>query len=66
MQDAIRSTVEKYEPRLRRVRVTRQSDEDNGQKLVFRVDGVMAGQGGEQRVWYETSVAASGELRVVG
>lgn len=66
VQDAIRATLEKYEPRLRRVRVTHQVDEGTHQTLVFRIDGVMVGRGGEHRVWYQTSFAPTGELRVSG
>ncbi|HPM22294.1 MAG TPA: type VI secretion system baseplate subunit TssE [Phycisphaerae bacterium] len=66
VQDAIRATIEKYEPRLRRVRVSQQTDEAPRHTLVFRIDAVMVGRSGEHRVWYETALAPSGELRVSG
>ena len=66
VQDAIRTTIEKYEPRLRRVRVTHQAAEGTRQTLVFRIDGVMVGRSGEHRVWYETSFSPTGELNVSG
>jgi type VI secretion system protein len=64
--EAIRTAIEKYEPRLRRVRVTHQATEGNRQTLVFRIDAVMVGRSGEHRVWYETALAPTGELQVSG
>jgi len=66
VQDAIRTTIEKYEPRLRRVRVTHHAGEGDDQRLVFRIDAVMVGRSAEHRVWYETSMAPTGELDVSG
>lgn len=66
VQDAIRTTIEKYEPRLRRVRVAHQAAEGTRQTLVFRIDAVMVGRSGEHRVWYETSFAPTGELNISG
>jgi type VI secretion system protein len=66
VQEAIRTALEKYEPRLRRVRVTHQVDEGKRQTLVFRIDAVLVGRGGEHRVWYETALSPTGELRVAG
>lgn len=63
-QDAIRATIEKYEPRLRRVRVSHQAQEGGGQTLVFRIDAVLVGRGGEHRVWYETAFSPTGEAQV--
>ena len=64
IQDAVRVAIEKYEPRLRRVRVTRVVDEDARQTLSFRVDAVLVGQTGEHRVCYETAVTGSGQFDV--
>jgi type VI secretion system protein len=66
VQEAIRSTIEKYEPRLRRVRVTHQAEEGARQTLAFRVDAVLVSQSGEHRVWYETALRPTGELAVRG
>ncbi len=66
VQEAVRATIEKYEPRLRRVRVTHQAEEGTKQKLVFRVDAVLVSRTGEHRVWYETSFAPNGKLDVAG
>jgi type VI secretion system protein len=65
-QDAIRTVLEKYEPRLRHVRVTHRADEGTTHRLVFRIDGTMVGRSGEHRVWYETSLNTSGEVDVAG
>ena len=66
MQDAIQTTVEQYEPRLRRVRVTRMVDEDARRSLTFRVEGVMVGKLGGHRVYYETSLGSGGQFDVEG
>ena len=62
--DSIKTTVEKYEPRLRRVRVTRVDDDETGQVLSFRVDATLVSESGEHRVWYETMVTGIGEFDV--
>ena len=64
VQEAVQVAIEKYEPRLRRVRVTRVDDEDAVHRLVFRVDAVLMSQTGEHRVCYETQVAGSGRFDV--
>ena len=66
MQDAIATTIERYEPRLRRVRVTRVVDEHEGRSLTFRVDAVMVGKSSEHRVYYETSLGGGGQFDVEG
>ena len=66
VQDAIQVTVERYEPRLRRVRVSRVTDEDEGRTLNFRVDAVLVGRSTEYRVYYETSLGGSGQFDVEG
>lgn len=64
VQDALRVAIEKFEPRLRRVRVSRVEDEDLHHKLLFRIDAVLISQSGEQRVCYETQVAGQGQFEV--
>jgi type VI secretion system protein len=66
LQESIRQTVEKYEPRLRRIRITLQEQESSAEHLVFRVDAVLVGRSGEHRVWYETAVNAAGQFDVSG
>jgi len=58
VQDTIRQTIEKFEPRLRRVRVSQRLDEEataDKEKLIFRIDAILVGRSGEHRVWYETA-----------
>jgi len=68
VEDSIRTAVEKYEPRLRRVRVSRvggdREDVDKGRMLAFRIDAVLVSDTGEHRVWYETSVSGAGEFEI--
>ncbi len=71
VQDSVETAIEKYEPRLRRVRVTRvidDEDEDQGQgrTLSFRVDAVLVSRTGEYRVWYQTSLMGNGLFDVEG
>lgn len=64
--DAIRATIEKYEPRLRRVRVTRSADAAERQTGAFRVEAVMIGSSGDYSVWYETALTPGGKVDVAG
>ncbi|HWL92108.1 MAG TPA: type VI secretion system baseplate subunit TssE, partial [Phycisphaerae bacterium] len=64
--EAIRGTIEKYEPRLRHVRVALREDVSTNQTPVFRVEGALLSKGGEHRVWYETAVRKTGLFDVEG
>ncbi len=64
VRKAILVAVQKYEPRLRRIRVERANDDEDSQRLTFRVEGVLIGRSGEHRVFYETSIAGSGQFDV--
>jgi len=64
IEDAIRSTIEKYEPRLRRVKVSRVEDEEHRHTMVFRVDAILVSRSGEHKVWYQTEVTGAGEFEV--
>jgi len=65
VQEAIRTAIEKYEPRLRRVRVTREDTEErNIQRLVFRIEAVLRGSADEYRVGYRTAVRGDGQFDV--
>jgi type VI secretion system protein len=66
VERAIQTAIEKYEPRLHRVRVARIVDEDHGRTLSFRVEGTLVGRSGQHRVWYETSVRGNGKFDVEG
>ena len=64
IQEAIRVAVEKYEPRLRRVRVLRNPDEEGPQKLVFRVEGELQTRSERYLVSYQAAVAGNGRFDV--
>ncbi len=64
IQEAIRVAIEKYEPRLRRVRVHRVVDEDAPQTLSFRVEATLIGRSGQHRVFYDTSMSGKGQFQV--
>lgn len=66
MREAVQKTIERYEPRLRRVRVSLVTDEDGGRALAFRVDASLVGEAEEYRVWYETSLRGDGQFDVEG
>lgn len=67
VEDAIRVTVETYEPRLRNVRVSRKVDDEEEQQrgLAFRIDATLVTESGQHRVWYETEVNGGGYFDVV-
>lgn len=68
LENVIRATIERYEPRLRRVRVKHVVDEEteDRESMLFRIDGVLVGRDAEHRVWYETSVSGTGQFDVQG
>lgn len=65
VEEAIRVAIEKYEPRLRRVRVSRVADEEEAKRILsFRIDATLVSQTGEHRVWYQTEISGTGEYEV--
>jgi len=65
IQDAIRVAIEKYEPRLKQIRVLRVVDDDARQRLSFSVEAIMISRSGEHRVYYETSISGNGQFDVM-
>ncbi len=61
MEQAIRTTIEKYEPRLTSVRVRHAGSEEDVFCLHFEVSAVLASG---NAVWFETKVDSSGEVEV--
>jgi type VI secretion system protein len=61
---AIRDSVERYEPRLRRITVKHLRDEDNPLDLRFRVSASMILDDREEQVSFETLVGQSGQVQV--
>lgn len=67
LADAVRATVEKYEPRLERVRVSWDSEQESaGRRPSYRLDAVLVGRHGRQRVWYEVTLSSNGRIAVTG
>jgi len=65
VERAIRTTIEKYEPRLRRVRITRAVEEGATEPwLAFRVDALLVASDGEHKVWYQTNLTSTGCFEV--
>ncbi|HEY3245612.1 MAG TPA: type VI secretion system baseplate subunit TssE [Phycisphaerae bacterium] len=65
VRDAIRVAIEKFEPRLRRVRVMRiNEDAASGHILSFRVEAMLVGRVVEYRVAYDTLLTGSGAIDV--
>ena len=65
VQDAIRVAIEKYEPRLRRVRVTRNAEDEARQTLSFRIDATLVAKDEQLRVYYETTMKGDREFAVL-
>jgi len=64
MQEAIRTAVDKYEPRLRQVRVTHRAEEGDRQTLSFLIEGVLVGRTGQPRVCFSTGLSGDGRFEV--
>ena len=64
VQKAIQTAIEKYEPRLRRIRVSRVQDDEGGRALAFRVEASLVSRSGEHRVCYETMMSGEGQFNV--
>ncbi len=61
LQQAIKETIETYEPRLARVRVEHRSADRHAMRLVFLISGEMAGG---PRVRFETTFSATNAAKV--
>lgn len=66
LREAIEVAIEKYEPRLRRVKVSIAPRESEREKAIFRIEGLLVSSSGEHRVRYDTSVQGGGEFLVSG
>lgn len=64
VEDAIREALERYEPRLERIRVSRINHDQGPRVLAFRVDATLVSKSGKHRVWYQTEVGGKGEFSV--
>ena len=61
---AIRASIERYEPRLRRVKVKHVYDEADPLDLRFRITAAMVLDGREEAVSFETLIGESGQVQV--
>jgi type VI secretion system protein len=64
MEQAIRTTIERHEPRLANVRVRQSGSEEDIFSLHFEITGVLVESGKKNSVWFETTVDSSGEVKV--
>ncbi|MFH1138308.1 MAG: type VI secretion system baseplate subunit TssE [Pseudomonadota bacterium] len=63
-QQAIRNTIEKYEPRLRHVRITLKQDEDDLLKLCFEVTAQLAVGKEPALLKFQTLVDSAGQVDI--
>ena len=66
MEAGIRTTIEKYEPRLKHVRVHFEANPDNLLELRFAITAQLATPDDEDSIWFETIVDSGGHLVVRG
>jgi type VI secretion system protein len=67
MEQAIRSTIEKYEPRLTNIRVKHVEFEDEVFSMHFEVTAQLSSSGSNKKsVWFETKVTNNGAVTVRG
>jgi type VI secretion system protein len=66
MQKAIRDTIEKYEPRLRNVRINLAESEEDMLNLHFEVTAELVTAQERASVLFETSIDTAGQVRVSG
>jgi type VI secretion system protein len=64
MEQSIRATIEKYEPRLSQVRVKYAGSEDDVFSLHFEVTATLAPIGSKKSVSFQTKVSNNGEVTV--
>ncbi|HET6369858.1 MAG TPA: type VI secretion system baseplate subunit TssE [Nitrospiria bacterium] len=66
VQQGIRNSVEKFEPRLRNVTVSFVPSQDDWTNLRFEITGELVTEREEASVWFETSVSPEGHIEVKG
>ncbi|MDH5692166.1 MAG: type VI secretion system baseplate subunit TssE [Gammaproteobacteria bacterium] len=62
----IKKCIEKYEPRLSRVKVNYVQDEDNPLNLRYEITAQLVLDDGKSDIWFETTLDSSGQVRVRG
>lgn len=66
MRKAIKTTIEKYEPRLRRVNVKHVEVPDDPLALNFEITAELVTEEEKASVWISTRIDGSGQVRVKG
>lgn len=66
LRKAIKQCIEKYEPRLRRVRVESLADDDDPLSLRFEIHAHLIIDDHESKVWYETMFDPAGRANIRG
>ncbi|MFH1143580.1 MAG: type VI secretion system baseplate subunit TssE [Candidatus Eisenbacteria bacterium] len=64
MRTAIRTAIERYEPRLRRVNVRSVETPDDPLSLRFEITAELIGSDERASVWFETRIDPSGEVEL--
>jgi type VI secretion system protein len=64
LQRIIKESIDRYEPRLRAVRVNFVPDEDDLLILRFHIAGELAAGGETQRISFESTISSSGKATV--
>ena len=66
VQKAIRTTIEKYEPRLKNVQVEHIGEGADLQTLKFKITAQLADKKGKDSIYFETVIDPTGEVQVNG
>jgi type VI secretion system protein len=66
IQRALRTSIERYEPRLKRVRIRHVADEDNPLMLRFEITAQLVTGGGAAAMRFETFLDPSGMVSIRG
>jgi len=66
VQKAIRTTIEKYEPRLKNVQVEHIGEGDDLQTLKFKITAQLADKKGRDSIYFETVIDPTGEVQLNG
>lgn len=64
MRTSLKTTIEKYEPRLRRVSVKAVKNEDDPLALDFEITAELVTEDDRQSVWFETHIDSQGKVKL--
>lgn len=62
--DHIRQTITRYEPRLRKVQVTRAGEASDDFRVTYRITGEVISGSGASKLTFETEVLRDGQTRI--